>query len=216
MKKHFLSVVATVVLAFGLSLAPCSSSHAYTKEELENGKEWLSDHGYSPDLSGAKDAYQDYLDGAFDEEMGLDPNGKRMSASAAVEVAVSGASVVKSEATEESDAKETSTENTADETAQESTEEKATEKVIAVKEETEKAVAGKSDDVVVAQNDNAGVALAKANQTAAESMTMGAISTTLGNDGLSQAHKKAAVVVSVSSIFMLAVAGVLSFRRKKR
>lgn len=41
-------------------------SYAYTEEEKEAAKAWLSANGYSPDASGAAQAYQDYLDGKFD------------------------------------------------------------------------------------------------------------------------------------------------------
>lgn len=36
---------------------------AYTEEEKQSAKSWLSAHGYSPDRGGAAQAYQDYLDG---------------------------------------------------------------------------------------------------------------------------------------------------------
>ena len=40
-------------------------TYAYTKEEVEAAKAWLSGHGYSPDAAGAAQAYQDYLNGKF-------------------------------------------------------------------------------------------------------------------------------------------------------
>lgn len=44
---------------------------AYTEEEKQQAKAWLSAHGYSPDAGGASAAYQDYLNGKFDEELGI-------------------------------------------------------------------------------------------------------------------------------------------------
>lgn len=40
-------------------------AYAYTEEEKEAAKAWLSANGYSPDAAGAAAAYQDYLDGKF-------------------------------------------------------------------------------------------------------------------------------------------------------
>lgn len=51
------------------------TAHAYTEEEKAQAKAWLSAHGYSPDMGGANQAYQDYLNGKFDEELGIDVNG---------------------------------------------------------------------------------------------------------------------------------------------
>lgn len=47
------------------------SVYAYTDEEKAQAKAWLSAHGYSPDYGGASQAYQDYLNGKFDEELGI-------------------------------------------------------------------------------------------------------------------------------------------------
>lgn len=46
-------------------------TYAYTDEEKEAAKQWLVQNGYSPDRGGANQAYQDYLNGKFDNE---DPN----------------------------------------------------------------------------------------------------------------------------------------------
>lgn len=59
----------TMVIIFSFSVG--STSYAYTEEEIQQAKAWLSAHGYSPDAGGANQAYQDYLDGKFDEELGL-------------------------------------------------------------------------------------------------------------------------------------------------
>jgi|GEM_PF-1584645 len=62
-----LTLALAVVLAFTVS----TSSYAYTEEEKAQAKAWLSAHGYSPDAGGAAAAYQDYLNGKFDEELGI-------------------------------------------------------------------------------------------------------------------------------------------------
>lgn len=50
---------------------------AYTQEEKEAAKVWLSDHGYSPDMGGAQAAYNDYMNGKFGAIPGLpEPNVK--------------------------------------------------------------------------------------------------------------------------------------------
>lgn len=48
-----------------------SVTKAYTEEEKAQAKAWLSAHGYAPTREGAEAAYQDYLDGKFDEELGI-------------------------------------------------------------------------------------------------------------------------------------------------
>ena len=63
------------LLLFGMIMAMTLTvptvSHAYTEEEIAQAKAWLSAHGYSPDYGGASQAYQDYLNGKFDEELGV-------------------------------------------------------------------------------------------------------------------------------------------------
>lgn len=67
-KIHFIWVVMMIaLLSFGIS----NTAHAYTEEEKQQAKAWLSAHGYSPDAGGASQAYQDYLNGKFDEELGI-------------------------------------------------------------------------------------------------------------------------------------------------
>lgn len=67
---------AILFLGFGITVLICgigvgTTSNAYTEEEKAAAKAWLSAHGYSPDAGGANQAYQDYLDGKFDEELGV-------------------------------------------------------------------------------------------------------------------------------------------------
>ena len=41
-------------------------TYAYTDEEKQQAKSWLSSHGYPPTRAGAEQAYQDYMDGKID------------------------------------------------------------------------------------------------------------------------------------------------------
>lgn len=59
-----------VILGFCLLLGCSMPSYAYTEEQIAQARAWLSAHGYSPDRGGAAAAYQDYLNGRFDEELG--------------------------------------------------------------------------------------------------------------------------------------------------
>ncbi len=48
---------------------------AYTQEEIDAAKAWLSANGYSPDMGGAQAAYADYMNGKFGAIPGLpEPN----------------------------------------------------------------------------------------------------------------------------------------------
>lgn len=58
--------IAVFALSAMLFLGCQMESYAYTEEEIEAAKAWLSAHGYSPDAGGASQAYQDYLNGKFD------------------------------------------------------------------------------------------------------------------------------------------------------
>lgn len=96
-KKVFGMLVAFgMILMIGLSIH--TTSYAYTEEEKAQAKAWLSAHGYSPDAAGASQAYQDYLDGKFDEELGITTE-----------------SAQSSETTTEGESSEQDTETTADE-----------------------------------------------------------------------------------------------------
>lgn len=44
------------------------AEETYTEEEKAQAKAWLSAHGYPPTRAGAAQAYQDYLDGKFDDD----------------------------------------------------------------------------------------------------------------------------------------------------
>ena len=50
-------------------------AYAYTQEEIDAAKAWLSANGYSPDEAGAAAAYADYMNGKFGAIPGLpEPN----------------------------------------------------------------------------------------------------------------------------------------------
>lgn len=68
-KKKLLKIItgaAGLVLCVSLFCKCQIVSLAYTAEEIEAAKQWLIQHGYSPDEGGANQAYQDYLNGKFD------------------------------------------------------------------------------------------------------------------------------------------------------
>lgn len=71
MKKNIRYILAMVCMLMVLCLSAGTTSYAYTEEEKAQAKAWLSAHGYSPDAGGASQAYQDYLNGKFDEELGI-------------------------------------------------------------------------------------------------------------------------------------------------
>ena len=65
--KIILMIALLLVGVFGIGVR----TNAYTEEQKQQAKAWLSAHGYSPDAGGAAAAYQDYLNGKFDEELGI-------------------------------------------------------------------------------------------------------------------------------------------------
>ena len=75
MIKQVRYILGTWILLLVMVLNVSFTSDAYTEEEKQQAKAWLSAHGYSPDMGGASQAYQDYLNGKFDEELGYDTNG---------------------------------------------------------------------------------------------------------------------------------------------
>ena len=76
MKKKYL-VLAAMVLSLTAGTVSLTSS-AYTEEEKAWAKSMLQSYGYSPDMAGAQQAYQDYLSGKFNdicEQYGLPKQG---------------------------------------------------------------------------------------------------------------------------------------------
>lgn len=73
--KRMIHIIGTLLFVMMVWMNLSFTSHAYTEEQKQQAKAWLSAHGYSPDMGGANQAYQDYLNGKFDEELGVDVNG---------------------------------------------------------------------------------------------------------------------------------------------
>ena len=61
-------VFSAFMLCLAILLKCEMITYAYTEEEKAAAKQWLVQHGYSPDRAGANQAYQDYLNGKFDDE----------------------------------------------------------------------------------------------------------------------------------------------------
>ena len=71
MQKGLLKIlISFAIIVFGI-VGIGLNTRAYTEEQKQQAKAWLSAHGYSPDSSGEAAAYQDYLNGKFDEELGI-------------------------------------------------------------------------------------------------------------------------------------------------
>jgi len=87
--KQIRYMLGTLILLLVVILNLSLTANAYTEEEKQQAKAWLSAHGYSPDMGGANQAYQDYLDGKFDEELGYDTNGDGIPASTTEEISQS-------------------------------------------------------------------------------------------------------------------------------
>ena len=72
-RKYIISLILVLISALVLPFVYTSTVHAYedtdgyTQEEIDAIKAWLSAHGYPPTRAGAEQAYQDYLDGKFDD-----------------------------------------------------------------------------------------------------------------------------------------------------
>ena len=71
MRKRIVIIVITCLMMLLGCVGIGIKSYAYTEEQKQQAKAWLSAHGYSPDAGGAAAAYQDYLNGKFDEELGI-------------------------------------------------------------------------------------------------------------------------------------------------
>lgn len=69
-KRRIISLLIIIILSVTVSpvIWPEHKANAYTEEQKEQAKAWLSSHGYSPTKEGAYKAYQDYKDGKFDKD----------------------------------------------------------------------------------------------------------------------------------------------------
>ena len=63
--KRLLLVLMLILGAVMITSRPVAT-YAYTDEEKQQAKSWLSSHGYPPTRAGAEQAYQDYMDGKID------------------------------------------------------------------------------------------------------------------------------------------------------
>ena len=63
--KRLLFVLMLILGAVMITSRPVAT-YAYTDEEKQQAKSWLSSHGYPPTRAGAEQAYQDYKDGKID------------------------------------------------------------------------------------------------------------------------------------------------------
>ena len=63
--KKLLLVLMLILGAVTITSRPVAT-YAYTDEEKQQAKSWLSSHGYPPTRAGAEQAYQDYMDGKID------------------------------------------------------------------------------------------------------------------------------------------------------
>lgn len=71
-KKNILLLLCILcVFIFGCKTAHAYSADDFTEEEKQMAKDWLEEHGYPPTRAGAEEAYADYLNGKFDEELGI-------------------------------------------------------------------------------------------------------------------------------------------------
>ena len=131
-------VLLVLILMFSLVniCAHTTDIYAYTEEEKQQAKSWLSSHGYPPTRAGAEQAYQDYMDGKLDipeadAYFGRDDDNKESKANTSSENNKSD----KSTSTQES-SDQNSTKNT--EASQTTTEKKNTEKSESSSEEETK------------------------------------------------------------------------------
>jgi hypothetical protein len=83
MKQFYIKVKkCALILMMALCMAVVAQQaavpvYAYTQEEIDAAKAWLSANGYSPDMGGAQAAYADYMNGKFGAIPGLpEPNVK--------------------------------------------------------------------------------------------------------------------------------------------
>ena len=63
--KKLLLIVMLVLGAVTITGRPVQT-YAYTEQQKQQAKSWLSSHGYAPTRAGAEQAYQDYMDGKID------------------------------------------------------------------------------------------------------------------------------------------------------
>ena len=60
--KKLILIVMLALCTVTITSRPVQT-YAYTEEQKQQAKAWLSAHGYPPTRAGAEQAYQDYMDG---------------------------------------------------------------------------------------------------------------------------------------------------------
>ena len=63
--KKLILIVMLALCTVTITSRPVQT-YAYTEEQKQQAKAWLSAHGYPPTRAGAEQAYQDYMDGKID------------------------------------------------------------------------------------------------------------------------------------------------------
>ena len=144
MKKWFVMILLAAVLALTAGIETAPVTHAeYTQEEKEQAKAWLSAHGYAPTREGAAQAYQDYLNGKFDEELKDNPALQQMAPATTEAVTTEETTEKKQQTEEETTAKQqdrdASSQKASSDTGNENTEE-STEQTTQAATTEEKAV----------------------------------------------------------------------------
>ena len=68
----FLTILGVITLLYSTGIQHnvniCYAEEEYSEEEKAAAKAWLSAHGYPPTRAGAQQAYEDYLNGKFDDD----------------------------------------------------------------------------------------------------------------------------------------------------
>ena len=67
-KIILLVIICSLCFNAGFTVRAEGDDSGYSEEEKEAAKAWLSAHGYPPTRAGAEMAYQDYLNGKFDDD----------------------------------------------------------------------------------------------------------------------------------------------------
>ncbi|MBR6404183.1 MAG: hypothetical protein IKS48_12420 [Eubacterium sp.] len=68
LKVFLIVIICAFCLNVGFTVHADDEYSGYSEEEKEAAKAWLSAHGYPPTRAGAEMAYQDYLNGKFDDD----------------------------------------------------------------------------------------------------------------------------------------------------
>lgn len=71
---YFMFIFVFGILSFSENMILLQTyAEEYSQEQKDAAKAWLSAHGYPPTRAGAAQAYQDYQNGKFDDEIAANP-----------------------------------------------------------------------------------------------------------------------------------------------